>query len=91
MSKRDEARALTVAQPTPILVASLRAIAEPKSTEETMVRAWIMDVLEERFPTASAAVENAFEIAQLTMMETGVEPEVDYVAVLLANIPEVAA
>jgi hypothetical protein len=35
--------------------------------------------------------EIAFDSAQLAMMETGVEPEVDYVAVLLGAIPEVAA
>lgn len=91
MSKRDEARALAVAQPTAVLATSLRMIADPKTPEERMVRAWIIDALEERFPDASAAVEIAFDSAQLAMMETGVEPEVDYVAVLLGAIPEVAA
>jgi hypothetical protein len=90
---RKQARAKTAAQSTATLVTALRAIeaAGAKTTEEIMVRAWIMDTLEERYPDASAAVEIAFDSAQLTLMETGVEPEVDYVAVLLANIPAVAA
>jgi hypothetical protein len=88
-----KARAKTAAQPTATLVTALRAIeaAGAKTAGEIMVRAWIMDALEERYPDASAAVELALDSAQLALMETGVEPDVDYVAVLLANIPAVAA
>lgn len=86
-----EARAKLAATPTKTLAESLRLVADPKLPEERMVRAWIIDTLENRYPDASAAVELAFDSAQLALMETGVEPEVDYVAVLLGAIPEVAA
>jgi hypothetical protein len=86
-----EARAKLAKTPTANLVDMLRVVADPKLPEERMVRAWIIDALENRYPNASAAVELAFDSAQLALMETGVEPEVDYVAVLLGAIPEVAA
>jgi hypothetical protein len=48
-----------------------------------MARAWTIDELEERFPAASVAVGDAFEAAETA---PGKYVEVDYVAVLLANI-----
>lgn len=86
-----EARAKLAEQPTPVLLSCLVEVADPQDESERMIRAWIIDALENRYPDASAAVEIAFDSAQLALMETGVEPEVDYVAVLLANIPGVTA
>jgi hypothetical protein len=95
MSKQAEARALTAAQPTATLVTSLRAIVDPKTPEERMVHAWIIDALEERYPAAGAAVEKAFDEAEQKAIMSGelAHPaeDVDYVAVLLAAIPEVTA
>lgn len=53
------------------------------SQEHIMSRAWTIDELEERFPAASDAVQAAFEAAETA---PGEYVEVDYVAVLLANI-----
>lgn len=86
-AKRAEARALVAQQPTPLLVTGLRALAVPADEAETLARAWIIDALEERYPTAGAAVQAAFDANDAAMI-AGEEPtEVDYVAVLLANIP----
>lgn len=60
-----------------------RAVAGTLSQEETMTRAWTIDELEERFPAASVAVGDAFEAAENA---PGEYADVDYVAVLLANI-----
>lgn len=71
-----------------LLIGALRLVdAKPNPDEyERMTRAALIEELENRHPDASAAVEIAFDSAQLALMETGVEPDVDYVAVLLANI-----
>ena len=60
-----------------------RAVAGELSQDETIARAWTIDELEMRFPAASIAVGNAFEAAENA---PGGYVEVDYVAVLLANI-----
>lgn len=88
MDARTKARKLTTAQPTATLITSLRAIADPQTPEERMVRAWIIDELEERHPAASDAVSTAFEASEARIM-AGEEnvPEVDYVVVLLGAIP----
>jgi hypothetical protein len=67
---------------TPAMKVALTMVeAKPRLTpEERMVRAWMIDELEGRFPKASAAVEAAFDAA-------GEDENVNYVAVLLANIP----
>lgn len=77
---------------TPMLVQTLR-IADAQTTEEIakhvpnpelrQARAWMIQELERRFPAASDAVQAAFDAAELA----GGDDEVDYVAVLLANIP----
>lgn len=88
-SKTAEARAKTAAQPTATLVTALRTIetAGAETPEEKLVRAWIIDALEERYPAAGAAVQAAFDAADADMV-AGREPaEVDYVAVLLAHLP----
>lgn len=86
-TKRAEARALVAQQSTRTLVTGLEALAVPTDQAETLARAWIIDALEERFPVASAAVQAAFDANDAAMI-AGQEPaEVDYVAVLLANIP----
>lgn len=90
-TKEAEARARIAATDTTKLVEMLHLVAQSERPEERLVRAWIIDGLSERYPDADAAVEIAFDSAQLALMETGVEPEVDYVAVLLANIPGVTA
>ena len=72
----------TLIQSVKILEAVL--IAGNASKEEIMARAWTIDELEERFPAASIAVGDAFEAAETA---PGEYVEVDYVAVLLANIP----
>lgn len=86
----ERARAHTAKQPTRTLTDSLRLLGMtggPRNAAERLVHAWIIDELEDRFPTASAAVAAAFEADEqrVTAGEDG--PEVDYVAVLLANIP----
>lgn len=86
-ASETKARAKLAATSTKMLADSLRLVADPQTAEERMVRAWIIDTLEDRYPDASAAVEIAFDSAGLALMETGVEPEVDYVAVLLDAIP----
>lgn len=73
---------------TPALVTALVALeAQPSSVERNMARAWTIDELERRFPAASAAVQDAFETAERAEAAGGAYVEVDYVTVLIANIP----
>lgn len=77
---------------TPALVDALRILEAKRTTGrldefELMSRAWTIDELERRFPAASEAVEAAFLESELAYMAGGEYTEVDYVAVLLANIP----
>jgi hypothetical protein len=58
-------------------------VAGNATQEHIMSRAWTIDELELRFPAASDAVEAAFYAAETA---PGKYVEVDYVAVLLANI-----
>lgn len=90
MKETHEARrkALFARTTSATLIQSLRMlevlIMSGKATpEEHMARAWTIDELEMRFPAASIAVGDAFEAAE---MAPGKYVEVDYVAVLLANI-----
>lgn len=75
-----------------LLIGALRLVdAKPNPDEyERMTRAALIEELENRHPEASAAVEAAFDSAELRAMEAAdfghpVE-DIDYVAVLLANI-----
>ena len=86
----DKAHTLTAKQSTPALVLSLRmvesklnniAAASDEAQALRLTRSWIITELEGRFPGASDAVDAAFDAAD----ETG--EDVNYVAVLLANIP----
>lgn len=90
VATRSKAQALTARQSTPALVVSLRMVEAKLNTLTPaaddaqalrLTRSWIITELEARFPAASDAVEAAFDAAD----ETG--EDVDYVAVLLANIP----
>ncbi len=71
----------TLIQSVKILEALL--VTGKASREEIMVRAWTIDELEQRHPAASLAVQEAFEAAETA---PGEYVEVDYVAVLIANI-----
>jgi len=76
-----------------LLIGALRLVdAKPAPDEyERMTRAALIEELENRHPDASAAVEAAFDSAELRAMEAAdfghPAEDVDYVAVLLANIP----
>lgn len=66
-----------------LLMLKALMVSGEATPEHHMARAWTIDELEERFPAASLAVQNAFEAAETA---PGEYVEVDYVAVLLANI-----
>lgn len=78
-------KALFARTPDRTLVDSLRTLAATPPAEVTaetrLVHAWTIDEIERRFPAAAEAVGAAFEAAEAT------GADVDYVAVLLANIP----
>lgn len=75
--------ALFARSSTPALTGALVMLeaAASLTAEERWARAQTIKELEARFPAAEAAVTAAFDAAE----ESGAE--VDYVAVLLANIP----
>lgn len=85
----DRAKARISTYPTPLLVEALVKIdAAPSNPENSTIRHWLITEVEERFPAASAAVEAAFLSSELEEERTGKPaPAVDYVAVLVANIP----
>lgn len=86
---KADAQALTAAQSTDNLVLSLRVLDTASTPEERMVRAWIIDELEKRYPAASAAVQAAFE-ADEALLIAGVDtPGVDYTDVLVTAIRKV--
>jgi len=89
---KNKARALS----TGALITSLLkldadiAIERPRAIETqdfdqcqalTLTRSWVIQVLEERYPAAEAAVGNAFEAAEAT------GEDIDYTATLIAAIP----
>lgn len=87
-----KARALIERQSTSSLIGALlilKAKGGNLTADERMAHAWTIEGLEERYPAASAAVEAAFDAAEQVVMDNpGAEyPEVDYVAILVANIP----
>jgi hypothetical protein len=92
-ASETKARAKLAATSTALLTDSLRRVTDPKTPEERMVRAWIIDTLEDRYPDASAAVETAFDSAELRAMESADYPveNVDYVAILINAIPALTA
>jgi hypothetical protein len=52
-------------------------------------RSWIINELEARFPAAAFAVETAFMSEEMASRRGDEDvPDVDYVAVLLTNIPD---
>lgn len=77
------ARTTSATLVTSLKILEARAASGTVSKAETMVRAWTIAELEERFPAASIAVGDAFEAAENA---PGGYVDVDYVAVLLANI-----
>lgn len=84
----DRAKARVATYPTPQLVTVLTMIdAKPSSPENSLIRHWLIDEVERRFPAASDAVGAAFEAADAQEQATGKTVAVDYVAVLIANIP----
>jgi hypothetical protein len=88
-SPADRAKARVATYPTPQLVEALVTVdAAPSSPENSTVRHWLIAEVERRFPAASDAVEAAFLASELEEERTGEPaPAVDYVAVLVANIP----
>lgn len=85
---QERRKALFVRTTTATLIQSVRMLDEvlkagKASKEEIMARAWTIDELELRFPAAGDAVQAAFDVAETA---PGEYVEVDYVAVLLANI-----
>ncbi len=80
--------ALFARSSTRTLVESLRTLdATPRTPDHSWARAKPIAELDRRYPAASTAVEAAFEAAELRT-EAGEDVEVDYVAVLIAAIPE---
>lgn len=72
---------------TPALVLSLRTLDATATTpERRWARAKTIEELERRYPAAAAAIEAAFEDAEIRI-EAGEDVQVDYAAVLIANIP----
>jgi hypothetical protein len=61
---------------------------ETASAEQRMVRAWTIDEIERRWPVAAEAVGRAFNSAAQEEETTGQYVEVDYVAILLGNVPQ---
>jgi hypothetical protein len=80
--------ALFASTGTATLIDSLRTLdaIEKRDQEETMVRAWTIDELEQRYPNASAIVQAAFEAAEEELVRTGTYPELPYVAILTEAI-----
>lgn len=91
-SPADRAKVRVATYPTPQLVEALVTVdAAPSSPETSTVRRWLITEVERRFPAASDAVEAAFLFSELEEERTGQPaPTVDYVAVLVANIPSSA-
>ena len=96
MNAEQEARlrALFAKTASSALVDSLKILETKRTTSkakldefELMARAWTIEELERRFPVASDVVNDAFEKAETAFMAGGEYVEVDYVGVLLANIP----
>jgi hypothetical protein len=88
----DRAKARVARYSTSQLVAVLVILDAQESTRENaMIREWLISEVERRFPAASEAVEAAFYASEVEAERTG-EPAapVDYVAVLVANIPQAA-
>ena len=84
-------KALFAKTPTPALISALQILDGKREGHgldefELMSRAWTIEELENRFPAASQAVEDAFLESETALMAGGPYAEVDYVAVLLANI-----
>lgn len=86
------AKARIVTYPTRQLVEAL-AVADTITPNPTnsLVRHWLIEEVERRFPTAADAVGDAFYMAETSERADGEPaPEVNYVAVLIANIPSEA-
>lgn len=92
---RDRLTAFTASQPTKLLIESLHGVEAmlPMETPDRpallITRSTIIVELERRYPEASDAVADAFDAADLAMQTEDSDPathDVDYVAVLLANI-----
>lgn len=88
MATREDLLNRTAAHPTPTLVTSLQILEQRYtddfanvSREELMVRSAIMQILETRYPTADAVIDAAVDACPD-------DKTFDYVAVLLAAIPE---
>lgn len=93
MSPAHQARlkALFARTATPALVSALRILEDKREADsldqfELMSRAWTIEELENRFPAASQAIEDAFLESETAHMAGNPYSEVDYVAILLANI-----
>jgi hypothetical protein len=88
-SPTDRAKARVATYATPQLVDALVIVdAAPASPENLIVRRWLISEAERRYPAASDAVEAAFTASELAAERTGeLAAPVDYVAVLVANIP----
>lgn len=83
---KDRRAALLARSSDRVLVDALRALGARRrlTADQRTARTWLIEELERRHPAASAAVEAAFDAAETT------DPpdDVDYVAVLTANIPD---
>jgi hypothetical protein len=88
-SPADRAKARIGTYPIRQLVEALVTIDEaPSSPENSTIRHWMIDEVERRYPAASDAVQAAFHASEMEEELTGEQgPAVDYVAVLVANIP----
>lgn len=69
------------------LITSLVTVEElPRDQETSIMRSWLIDELEQRFPAASELVEQAFADADAEEQATGEMVAVDYVKVLVDAI-----
>lgn len=85
----DRLRRLLAGLTPGALICALRLVeaVQNRTREATLVRSWLIDETERRWPEASAAVEAAFD-ADAGLAEQGIDgPEIDYVGVLLAHVP----
>jgi hypothetical protein len=84
----DALAARCAEMPTTTLVTALTVLAtnDKPTAEERLVRARIIDTLENRYPAASQAVQDAFDEAAAIEEETGQYVDVDYVEILTAAI-----
>ena len=95
-AQKDRLRAIMRRTPVDALLTSLLAVeasmppADPENPGPrqvaSMVRAWTIEELENRYPVASDAVQAAFDAAGEIELRTGEDVDVNYVDVLVKAV-----